>query len=90
MRPSAPPENMSNMPNMPPPCRFSISAITAASTPGTGMYVPNRYTTRAPRVNQIRLRSSVAFESVPKFRLEASCSAAEAMRRSFGQGIAGI
>ena len=36
MRPSAPPVNMSNMPRMPPPCWRSISAITEASTPGTG------------------------------------------------------
>ena len=37
MRLSAPPVNMSNMPRMPPPCCCSISVITEASTPGTGM-----------------------------------------------------
>src|SRR6516164_4373505 len=35
--------------------------------------------TKAPRVNQIRLLSSVAFEKAEKFMLEASCSAADAI-----------
>ena len=36
-RRTAPPENMSSMPNRPPPGRCIISAITEASTPGIGM-----------------------------------------------------
>src|SRR5205823_1133110 len=39
--------------------------------------------TSAPRVNQIRLLSSVAFENAPKLMLAASCSAADAMYPSY-------
>ena len=37
MRPSAPPENMSNMPRMPPALRGKISCRIAGSMPGIGM-----------------------------------------------------
>ena len=37
MRPSAPPENMSNMPRMPPAFDEKISCRMAGSMPGIGM-----------------------------------------------------
>ena len=37
MRPSAPPENMSNMPRMPPALREKTSCRIAGSIPGIGM-----------------------------------------------------
>ena len=37
MRPSAPPENMLNMPRMPPGLAVKMSARTAVSMPGSGM-----------------------------------------------------
>ena len=40
---------------------------------------PESIDQQAPSVNQIRFLSSVAFEKAEKFRLETSCSAAEAM-----------
>ena len=42
MRPSAPPENMSNMPRMPPEFCWKISCRIAGSMPGIGIYVPRR------------------------------------------------
>ena len=76
---TAPPENRLNMPKMPPLARSNIRANSSVLTPGIGMKVPRRYTMSAPRVNHRRLCSSVAFWKAPKFRLAASCSAAEAM-----------
>jgi hypothetical protein len=41
-RESAPPENMLNMPRMPPCCLLNNSLNTCASIPGTGMCEPMR------------------------------------------------
>jgi hypothetical protein len=43
----------------------------------------------APSVNQIRFFSSSALANAPKFRFEASCSAADAMRSVLGLQIHG-
>jgi len=41
-RDRAPPENMLNMPRMPPCCELKRSARTLGSMPGTGMCAPMR------------------------------------------------
>jgi hypothetical protein len=57
-RDSAPPENMSNMPRMPPDWESNSCLSCSGSIPGTGMYEPMRYTTSAPSRNHSRrLRS---------------------------------
>src|SRR5258707_13769409 len=43
-----------------------------------------RYTSSAPRVNQMRCLSSVALAKGPGLRLAGCCSAADAMRYSVG------
>ena len=53
-RDSAPPENMLNMPRMPPCCAWNSSASTFGSMPGTGMCAPMRKTTSAPSRNSRR------------------------------------
>src|SRR5882762_5649829 len=55
---SAPPENMLNMPSSVPFWVEKNAAKRAASMPGTGMNVPTRYTTNAPKRNHNRLRIS--------------------------------
>ena len=42
MRRSAPPENMSNMPMMPPACWLNRVSRATGSIPGRGMKVPRR------------------------------------------------
>ena len=53
-RDSAPPENMLNMPRMPPCWPLNSSASTFGSMPGTGMCAPMRNTTSAPSRNSSR------------------------------------
>src|SRR5665213_14495 len=55
---SAPPENILNMPSSVPPCVEKNCEKRAASIPGTGMNVPIRYTTSAPKRNHSRWRIS--------------------------------
>jgi hypothetical protein len=57
-RDNAPPENMLNMPRMPPCWPWKRSASTFGSIPGTGMCAPIRNTTSAPsRKSSRRFRS---------------------------------
>ena len=53
-RDSAPPENMLNMPRIPPCWLLNRSASTFGSMPGTGMCAPMRNTTSAPSRNSRR------------------------------------
>src|ERR1051325_4772344 len=54
-------------------------ASERGSIPGSGTNESRRKTTRAPRVNQRRFLRSVAFAKFARLRLEAICSAADAM-----------
>jgi hypothetical protein len=71
-RDKAPPENMLNMPRMPPCCLLKSSARTCESIPGTGMCAPIRYTTRAPSRNQSRRFRSPNFPAFAD-RARTSC-----------------
>ena len=64
-RRSAPPENMLNMPRMPPWLRLKNSASAAGSMPGTGMCEPMRYTISAPSKNSSRRFRSPCFPLLP-------------------------
>ena len=55
-------------------------ASARGSIPGIGTNDSSRNSTSAPRVNQSRFLSSVAFEKVESEILAASCSAADAIR----------
>ena len=63
--PRAPPENILNIPKTPLLALFTISDKATALIPGTGIYVPNLYTIKAPSVNNILWRSSVAWPNTP-------------------------
>ena len=60
IRDNAPPENMLNIPKIPPECLAKTSDNTLASIPGRGMNVPKRNTIKAKIVNHNLLLSSSA------------------------------
>src|ERR1700679_133634 len=53
--------------------------MAAGSMPGMGIKVPKRATISAPSVKKMRWRSSWALPRLPKLKLAASCSAADAI-----------
>jgi hypothetical protein len=64
-RDSAPPENMLNMPRIPPCWPEKRSASTTGSIPGTGMCAPRRNTMSAPSRNSSRRLRSPYFWPLP-------------------------
>src|SRR4051794_18910169 len=60
-------------------------ASERGSMPGSGTKESSRNTTKAPRVNQRRFLRSVAFAKFARLRLEAICSAADAIRCSLSR-----
>ena len=77
--PNAPPEKVSNIPNIPEDCCSKNCCKANGLIPGMGRNVPKRKTINAPKVKRSRCLSSVAFPKAPKFRLFASLSAVEAI-----------
>src|SRR6476469_9509445 len=74
-RDKAPPENMLNMPRMPPSFCLNSAARATGSIPGTGMCAPIRYTTNAPSKNQSRPQGNPAAALLPSCELVANfCS----------------
>ena len=77
--PKAPPENVSNMPNMPEDCCSKNCCNAKGLIPGIGKKVPRRKTNNAPKVNKSLCLNSVALPRAPKLRLLASLSVAVAI-----------
>src|SRR4051812_17209862 len=74
-RDSAPPENMLNMPRMPPSFCLNSWAMATGSIPGTGMCAPIRYTTNAPSKNHSRPQGKPDAALLPSCELVANfCS----------------
>ncbi len=98
-RDSAPPENMLNMPRIPPCCDLNSSASSVGSMPGTGMCAPMRYTTSAPSRNSRRFFRSpylpdlpiwlvLQLATAPAF-LRAVCGVTPAASSTIGDAAAG-
>src|SRR4051812_20709953 len=79
MRDSEPPEKVLKKSRTLPLVVSNRVASERGSMPGSGTNESSRNTTRAPRVNQRRFLRSVAFAKLARLRLEAICSAADAM-----------
>ena len=77
--PNAPPEKVSNIPNIPEDCCSKNCCKAKGLIPGMGRNVPNRKTINAPKVNSNLCLNSVAFPKAPKFKLFANLSAAVAI-----------
>ncbi len=60
---NAPPENILNIPRMPPLCESKSFLSSIGSIPGTGICAPKRNMTNAPNKNNRRLLSSPIFPS---------------------------
>ena len=77
IRSKAPPENILNIPKIPPELRLNISAKTAALIPGRGIYVPKRKTIKAIIVNHNLFFNSSALLKADISKLAAIFSAIE-------------
>ena len=79
---SAPPENMLNMPSTPRLCCSKACAKAVGVDAGERNVGAETIDQQRTDVNQMRFLRSSALAKAAKFRLEASCSAADAIEKS--------
>ena len=62
---SAPPENILNIPKMPPLCESNNFLSSSGSIPGTGICAPSLKTIMAPKTNNMRFFNSLVLPKAP-------------------------